>query len=77
MVRAVNRKGEVFEIGEDVMMADMPVLYPQMTGERLTITEIIPYDGCESGFNIQVIHSATKTAFKKTLDTNWFKKIKS
>lgn len=77
MVRAINRKGEEFEVGEDVMMADSPILYPQMTGEKLTITEIVPYDGCESGFNIQVVHKGTQKPFKRTLDTNWFKKIKN
>lgn len=76
MVRAVNRKGEQFEEWEDVMMADSPVLYPQMIGQKLTIIEIIPYDGCESGFNIQVVHKETQKPFKVTLDTNWFKKIK-
>jgi hypothetical protein len=77
MVRAVNRKGETFEEGEDVMMVDFPVLYPQMTGQLLTITGINEYDGCESGFQIQAMHKETQKPFKSKLDTNWFKKIKS
>ncbi len=77
MVRAINRKGEEFELGEEIMMADSPILYPGMENQILTITEIKEYDACESGYMIQVVHKGTKNPFKNKLDTNWFKKIKS
>jgi hypothetical protein len=77
MVRAVNRKKEVFEVNEEVMMADSPELYKHMNGEMLTITEIEESECCESGFMIQVVHKGSGKPFKKKLDTNWFKKIKN
>ena len=75
MVRAINRRGEEFQVGDIVMMADFPVLYPQMTGEDLVINSINEFEGCESGFQIQVTHKKSGTPFKKKLDSNWFKKI--
>lgn len=77
MVRAINRKGEQFQEGEEVMMADTPILYPGMDNQVLTITEIKEYEACESGYMIQVVHKETQKPFKNKLDTNWFKKIKS
>lgn len=76
MVRAINRNGEEFKEAEEVMMADSPILYSVMMGERLIITEIVPWESCESGFMVQVTHKATEKPFKNKLDTNWFKKIK-
>lgn len=76
MVRAINRNGEEFKQGEEVMMADSPVLYREMMGEILSITEIVPWESCESGFMVQVTHKASEKPFKNRLDTNWFKKIK-
>lgn len=77
MVRAVNRKKEIFDVDEEVMMADSPELYKQMTGQVLTITEIEESDCCESGFMVQVVHKETGKPFKKKLDINWFQKIKN
>jgi hypothetical protein len=76
MVRAINRNKDEFEQGEEVMMADSPILYREMMGEVLIIIEIVTWESCESGFMVQVKHKATENPFKNKLDTNWFKKIK-
>lgn len=75
-MQAKNRYGIEFSIYEIVMMADFPILYPQMKDQKLLITEIEEYDACESGFMIQIKHISSGNLFKKKLDTNWFKKTK-
>lgn len=72
---ATNRFGDKFVEGEEIMMADYPMLYKKMISEVLIIKEIIEFDSCESGYMIQVIHKNSATLFNKKLDINWFKKI--
>lgn len=76
MARAINRRNEEFEVGDSAMMADTPLLFPQINGQELLITEIEQESGCESGFMVQVVHKESSQPFKRKMDTNWFQKYK-
>ena len=74
-MKAVDRYGSVFELGEMVKMKDYPILYKSMIGEELIIEDIKEVDHSESGFNILARHKQSGNLFKRWLDTNWFTKI--
>jgi hypothetical protein len=74
---ATNRKGEEFKVGDIVQMMDWPVLYPKMADRPLEIIEIEEDKyASESGFQILVKDLETGNNFKRSLDTNWFQKVK-
>lgn len=77
MVRAINRRKEEFSVGDSAMMADSPLLYPQIAGQELIITEIENCKDCESGFLLQITHKESDQPFKRKMDTNWFQKFKN
>lgn len=77
MTKAINRRKDEFMIGDSVMMAETPVLFPQIQGHELVITEIEQEPGSESGFMLQVTHKESQQPFKRKMDTNWFQKFKS
>jgi hypothetical protein len=75
VLKAINRHGEEFEVGEAVLMKEFPVLYEKMIGHELEIIEIFTSETCDSGYMVHVIHKETKNKFRSLLDVNWFKKI--
>jgi hypothetical protein len=74
---AVNRHGEEFSKGEEVMMRDFPVLYKAMIGQVLEIIEIYQSQSCESGYMVHAVHKETQNKFRSLLDINWFQKLKT
>jgi tryptophanase len=74
---AINRKGEIFELGEDVIMAEGMERYAGTKGQTLIIEAIYLSETCESGYMIHAVHKATRKKFNCLLDINWFQKLKT
>jgi hypothetical protein len=72
---AINRHGQTFAVGEEVVMVDFPVLYEKMLGQVLEIVEIYKSQSCESGYMVHAVHKETQNKFRSLLDINWFKKL--
>lgn len=75
MDSAKNRYGDEFLENEEVLIN--PGYHKAVEGRIFIIKEIASFDGCESGFMIQLADKETGSLLKRKLDTNWISKNKN